>query len=139
MNQMNPRNQEYERHAGRQILKAGLRIFCALAAALLAVVIGLVLGGGLKQHSRFDIPAKVFAQEISNTVHVAQMPGPDVGTKMTNAQNQCSVNTAIPCVIVIDSILAGWPQGSRPGRCAQCIWMDYSTTTLTITPLAFSA
>jgi hypothetical protein len=67
----------------------------------------------------------VQAQERSNTYFAAQFPGADVGTKITNAQASCT-NTAIPCVIVVDAILAVWPQGTRPALCSNCMWLDYA-------------
>lgn len=74
-------------------------------------------------------PSVAFAQERSNTYYVAQFPGPDVTTKTVNAQAQCSPNTSLICVIVLDSILAGWPQGVGAVPCANCIWVDYTAVT----------
>lgn len=65
------------------------------------------------------------AQERSNTYYVSQFQGADVGAKTTNAQAACSPNASLPCIIVFDAILAAWPQGTMPARCAQCTWMDY--------------
>ncbi len=70
-------------------------------------------------------PAPVHAQESSNTFRALQFSGQDVGTKITNAQAQC--NTSFTCVIVIDAILAGWPQGSAVTPCTGCIQIDYRT------------
>lgn len=82
----------------------------------------------------FGAPLVMRSQEISNTYHVSQFAGPDVGTKLTNAQASCSPNTSIPCSIVIDAILAVWPQGTPPARCTQCIWFDYRAATFSATP-----
>jgi hypothetical protein len=82
----------------------------------------------------FAAPLVMRSQEISNTYHVSQFAGPDVGTKLTNAQASCSPNTSIPCSIVIDAILAVWPQGTPPARCTQCIWFDYRAATFSATP-----
>lgn len=83
----------------------------------------------------FAAPMAMRAQERSNTYYAAQFPGPDVGTKITNAQAQCA-NNSLPCVIVLDAILSKWPVGTLPSRCAACLWMDYRTNgALTITTL----
>lgn len=86
----------------------------------------------------FLSPLAVHAQERSNTFFVSEFKGADVGTKITAAQASCSANTSIPCVIVVDAILAVWPQGSIPARCAQCIWLDYRSPTFTALPFTIS-
>lgn len=80
-------------------------------------------------------PSTVFAQEKSNTFYAAQFAGPDKFTKIANAQNSCTAPASfnMDCVIVIDSILAGWPAGTTINPCGNCIWMDYTVPgTLTI-------
>lgn len=109
-----------ERTRGKQILKkiVGLALTCI--AMLMAIAIGVMLG------------TVAFAQDRSNTYYAAQFPGPDVGAKITNAQKQCTAG--ITCIIVVDSILQGWPQGTPPSPCALCIWMDWTSSgQLTIT------
>lgn len=87
------------------------------ALVLLALLIGLALA---------LLPLTLHAQQgVTNTFNVAQFAGADVGAKITAAQNQCLPNTAVPCTIVIDSILAVWPQGNLPARCSNCLWIDY--------------
>jgi lysophospholipase L1-like esterase len=64
-----------------------------------------------------------------NTFSVAGFTGPNyttVAAKTIAAQNQCSKNTAIPCVIIFDPSLAVYPAGAMPTKCAQCMWMDYT-------------
>lgn len=63
---------------------------------------------------------------LTNTFNVSQFPGTDVATRLTNAQNACLPDTALPCVLIIDPILAVYPIGTLPARCANCMWMDYS-------------
>ncbi|HZU30968.1 MAG TPA: hypothetical protein VFB79_07635 [Candidatus Angelobacter sp.] len=76
---------------------------------------------------------------LTNSFNVAQFPGADVGTKLTNAQNACLANTSIPCVMLIDPILAIWPQGSLPSRCSNCIWLDYRSVTFSASPFSLGA
>lgn len=64
---------------------------------------------------------------LTNTFNVSQFPGTDVGTKLTNAQNACLPDTALPCVLLIDPVLAVYPTGTLPTKCANCMWMDYRT------------
>lgn len=66
--------------------------------------------------------------QTSNTFNAAQFAGNDVGTKVTAAQNSCNANTSVPCVIILDPILAAYSQGTMPARCAQCTWIDYRTS-----------
>lgn len=77
-------------------------------------------------------PSTVFAQEKSNTFYAAQFAGPDMYTKIGNAQNSCTQPASfnMSCVIVVDSILAGWPQGTAIQPCGNCIWLDYTQPTL---------
>jgi hypothetical protein len=90
----------------------------AIGFALLFLALALLL-----------LPVAMHAQQgVTNTFNVAQFPGADVGAKITAAQSACLPNTAIPCTIVIDSILAAWPQGVTPARCSNCLWMDYRTS-----------
>lgn len=76
-------------------------------------------------------PSTVFAQEKSNTFYALQFSGADMYTKIGNAQNSCTQPASfnMNCVIVIDSILAGWPQGTVIQPCGNCIWLDYSQVT----------
>lgn len=76
-------------------------------------------------------PSTVFAQEKSNTFYALQFSGADMYTKIGNAQNSCTQPASFNanCVIVIDSILAGWPQGTVIQPCGNCIWLDYSQVT----------
>lgn len=70
-------------------------------------------------------PAFVVAQFDSNTLNAASFAGPDVGTKITNAQNQCVATSPVTCTIIIDSSLAALPQGTIPKKCSICVWIDY--------------
>lgn len=74
-------------------------------------------------------PSAVFAQEKSNTYYAAQFRGADKFTKIANAQNSCTTNPSfnMNCIIVIDSILQGWPAGTSINPCANCIWLDYTS------------
>lgn len=102
-------------HYGKkETIKSAGRVW-ALGFALLFLVLALLL-----------LPLTMHAQQgVTNTFNVAQFQGADVGAKITAAQNQCLPNTAIPCTIVIDSILAVWPQGTIPAHCSNCMWVDY--------------
>jgi hypothetical protein len=109
-----------------------LKYFLSLAAfALMALV--------LVPHRKVEWITPSQAQERSNTFFVSEFQAPDVGTKVTKAQASCSANTSIPCVIVIDAIMAVWPQGSMPGRCANCIWLDYRGVTFSAAPFSLGA
>ena len=63
--------------------------------------------------------------QTDNTFYAKGFPGTDVGTKVSNAMNACSPNTAIPCIIIIDPSLAGYPAGTMPQLCTQCSLGDY--------------
>ena len=102
----------------RSIRFLSLVVLCLVSIALLPHVYG----------HRWDwvSPSDAFAQEKTNTYYVSQFSGADVGTKITNAQAQCG--STLPCVIVIDSILAGWPQGTTVTPCGNCVFMDWRGT-----------
>jgi hypothetical protein len=110
-----------------------MKLWLCLSLVALLVLSPLVLH---RNKVEWITPAE--AQERTNTFYVSEFRGTDVATKVTNAQASCSVNTSIPCVIVIDAVMAVWPQGSLPGRCAQCIWLDYRAATFNATPLTVS-
>lgn len=63
--------------------------------------------------------------QTDNTLYARNFPGKTVGQKVTEAQNACSADAIIPCLIVIDPSLAAFPTGTMPAKCTQCIWMDY--------------
>jgi hypothetical protein len=65
--------------------------------------------------------------QTSNTFNAKEFPGNDKGSKVAAAQAQCNLNTSIPCIIIIDPILAAFPPGTMPTKCAQCLWQDYTT------------
>lgn len=69
-------------------------------------------------------PAAVWAQ-TGNTFYAKNFAGPDVATKVTNAQDACQANASLPCVIVLDPALAQFSQGVLPARCSNCVWVDY--------------
>lgn len=74
--------------------------------------------------------APAIAQERSNTFWVSEFKGggaKTVGDMMTAAQLACNPDTSIPCYIVNDSVLVKYPQGVFPVKCAQCVWIDYSS------------
>lgn len=71
-------------------------------------------------------PLAMHSQERTNTFYASQYSGADVAAKMTNAMASC--NSTFTCVIVLDSILGGWPQGAGVAPCTQCVIMDYRTT-----------
>lgn len=62
----------------------------------------------------------------TNTQYVDQYPGGTVAAKTAAAQAAC--NPVIPCVLVFDSDLAGYAQGSMPARGANESWWDYTHT-----------
>src|SRR5436305_1018190 len=64
---------------------------------------------------------------LTNTFNVAQFQGGDVASKIIAAQNACLADVNVPCILIIDPILAVWPTGTLPTRCAQCTWIDYRT------------
>jgi len=70
------------------------------------------------------LPAMAAAQ-TGNTLRATQFPGSTVGDKVTAAQNACLPDTSIPCVIVLDPMLAVFPSGNMPNPCANCTWIDY--------------
>lgn len=60
-----------------------------------------------------------------NILYAASFPGSDVGTKVTNAQNTCNPNRAIPCYIVIDASLVVYAAGQLPAPCTNCYQLDW--------------
>ena len=62
--------------------------------------------------------------QTSNTLYARNFPGITVGQKIAAAQADCSANTAVPCVIVIDPSLASFATGTMPAKCPQCVWED---------------
>jgi hypothetical protein len=81
-----------------------------------------------------SLPA--FAQR-ENTQYVIQYYDRQTNTvaaMLTKAQAACNSDTAIPCLIIFDPTLAKFPEGSLPAKCAQCVWIDYRTTTVQYTP-----
>lgn len=69
------------------------------------------------------LAAAAFGQ-TSNTLYARDFPGSTIGAKVTAAQDACNANTALKCVIVIDSGLAAYPTGTMPAPCANCVWWD---------------
>jgi hypothetical protein len=65
--------------------------------------------------------------QTDNTLHVKVFGGTDVGTKVVNAMASCNPSTVIPCILIIDPSLAGFPPGTMPALCAQCSLIDYRT------------
>jgi hypothetical protein len=65
--------------------------------------------------------------QTSNTFNAKEFSGSTVGEKVTKAQAQCNASATIPCVIILDPILAAFATGTLPTRCAQCAWIDYRT------------
>jgi hypothetical protein len=59
----------------------------------------------------------------TNTFYAAEYDGATAGAKIAAAQNSCS--TAVPCIIVIDSILSAYPAGTNPTKCGNCTWVDW--------------
>jgi putative cofactor-binding repeat protein len=68
-------------------------------------------------------PMLAFGQ---NTYYADQYPGKTVGQKVTAAQKSC--NAAMACIIRIEPILAGFPEGTMPAKCEKCTWLDQRTT-----------
>lgn len=66
--------------------------------------------------------------QTSNTLYARQFPGNTVGAKVTAAQAACSADTAVPCVIILDPVLAVYSTGTMPNRSAHMCWWDYRTT-----------
>jgi len=56
----------------------------------------------------------LLAAQTDNTFFVKQFTGADVGTKISKALASCNSNATIPCFIIVDPTLAGWPSGSMP-------------------------
>ncbi len=77
----------------------------------------------------FALPIAAHAQLSDNSVYVKQFPGNDVGTKTAAAQAACNPDTSLPCLVVFDSSLAKFAQGTLPAKCTQCIWVDFRTGT----------
>lgn len=67
--------------------------------------------------------------QTDNTYYAKQFAGTTVGAKVTAAQNACSPNTSVQCVIVIDPSLGAWATGNMPTKCANCTWADYRSST----------
>jgi hypothetical protein len=70
--------------------------------------------------------------QTSNTFHVVEFRNIDQGIKTvgqmtTAAQASCHSDTAIPCVLWFDPILAKYATGSMPTQCANCLWLDFRT------------
>lgn len=72
--------------------------------------------------------------QMGNTFYVSQFPGPDVGTKLTAAQQACV--SSVPCILILDPSLAGFAQGTLPAKCSNCSWMDYRTNQATVSTTA---
>ncbi|MGA7245535.1 MAG: hypothetical protein WBX19_20295 [Terracidiphilus sp.] len=65
------------------------------------------------------------SSQSTNSI-ASQFPGPDVATKVANAQNACYPSSgSVPCIIVIGASLSSYPTGSLPVKCANCSWLDY--------------
>lgn len=62
--------------------------------------------------------------QTDNTVYVKQFNGVDVGTKVANAQAACP-STSLPCILVLDPSLAGFPAGTMPTLNANVSLQDY--------------
>lgn len=73
--------------------------------------------------------AAAFSQRV-NTQSVSQFPGLTVASKTAAAQAAC--NPSLPCTLIFDADLAGYPQGSMPGRGGNEAWWDYSHTGQTL-------
>src|SRR5579885_3354086 len=69
--------------------------------------------------------------QTDNTFYAKQFAGSTVGDKVKAAQAACNPNTLIPCYIVIEPSLAGWPNGNMPTLCPQCVWNDMRINNLT--------
>lgn len=83
------------------------------------------------------LTAAASAQARNNVRYVDQFGGSTVGAKATLAQNACEPNT--PCVIVFDTILAAFPEGTLPAKCAKCLWLDFRTdATMTVSKVTAS-
>jgi hypothetical protein len=63
--------------------------------------------------------------QTDNTLYALNFAGPDVGTKVANAQAACNSNAATPCFIVIGPTLAAFPAGTLPTPCGRCHFIDY--------------
>jgi hypothetical protein len=64
------------------------------------------------------------SSQSTNSI-ASQFPGPDVATKVANAQNACYPSSgSVPCIIVIGASLSSYPTGSLPVKCANCSWLD---------------
>lgn len=63
----------------------------------------------------------------TNTQYVDQFPGYTVGELTTKAQQACSPDVSVPCIIVFDPILTNRPVGVMPAKCSQCFWLDWRT------------
>jgi hypothetical protein len=63
--------------------------------------------------------------QLNNAYRVWQFKGSTVGEKTVKAQEACSPDTDIPCLIVFDPVLAIFPAGTMPVKCEQCFWIDY--------------
>lgn len=79
---------------------------------------------------------KLHGQQVSDGIVLAKMmPGRDVGTKVTIAQNSppCNVRSLsaadgfLNCIVVFDPSLENFPTGTMPSQCAHCIWVDWRT------------
>jgi hypothetical protein len=73
----------------------------------------------------FLLNAVLAQAQRTNVQYVNHFPGGSVGAKISAAQAACHIS--LPCVIIIDSELAGYTQGTMPSRCAHCAWYDYRT------------
>jgi hypothetical protein len=62
------------------------------------------------------------AQRV-NTFYAREFVGATQGQKIAQAQAQC--NASMTCVIVLDPDLALYATGTLPGKCANCVWVDF--------------
>lgn len=58
------------------------------------------------------------------TLKVKEFPGADVATKTTNAQAACQAG--LPCVLIFEPEIAGFPTGTMPAPCPACTWFNYT-------------
>jgi hypothetical protein len=63
--------------------------------------------------------------QTDNTVYVKNFPGSDVGAKVAAAQQTCTTQAGIICILVLDPSLAAWPAGTMPTMNANVALTDY--------------
>jgi hypothetical protein len=108
---------DYWRASSKAIRYDGVMVRRGWAAMGFALLLAFALA--------FFVSVSHAQVQLNNSYRVWQFKGSTVGEKTVKAQEACSPDTDIPCLIVFDPVLAIFPAGTMPAKCAQCFWLDY--------------